>query len=56
MLLDNKNWDPFGTIVSWWMNDFGTLIPEKLKTTKQKIIYTNIMEDLFVKKQNDMKF
>ena len=27
------------------------LFPEKLKTTKQKIIFTNVMEDLFAKKK-----
>ena len=29
--------------------------PEELKTIKQKIIYTNVMEDLFMKKKNDIK-
>ena len=36
--------------VQLW-NSFG----EELKTTKQKIIYTNVTEGLFVKKKNDIK-
>ena len=31
------------------------LFPEELKTTKQKIKYTNVTKDLFVKKKNDIK-
>ena len=31
------------------------LFPEELQTTKQKIIYNNVTEDLFVKKKNDIK-
>ena len=30
-------------------------LPEKSKTTKRKIIYTKVMKNLFVKKENDIK-
>ena len=33
----------------------GNLFPEELKTRKQKITYTNVTEDLFVKKKYDIK-
>ena len=29
--------------------------PEELKTTKQKNMYTNVTEDLFVKKKDDIR-
>ena len=29
--------------------------PEELKTTKRMITYTNVTEDLFLKKKNDIK-
>ena len=32
-----------------------SLFPEELKTTKQKIKYTNVTKDLFVKKKDDVK-
>ena len=30
-------------------------LPEKSKTTKGKIIYTKVMKNLFVKKENNIK-
>ena len=60
-LLENKSWEPLDIMVCYmdqWLWEYIYMFvqlwnsfPEGLKATKQTIIYTNITEDLFLKKK-----